>query len=586
VTQALAPGSRWLPVAIGGLTGLVFVIDLLTPLGRTEWVLYVLPLILTAWVGRVSVPLLYAAIVMVLLAAGFLFSPAGVAPSLALGNRALGALVLWGAAFLIWRYQARRDAALEQERSFRLLFEANPQPMWVHDTGTQRFLATNDAAIAQYGWSREEFLGMTVADIGPAEDETRVLAAVTGEGTAAAWCHRVRDGRTIDVELSSNALKFAGHDARLVLAADVTHRRQNEEALRRSEAQLRSFIEQAPVAIAMFDRDMRYLVASRRWLADYHLDGRSLIGLSHYEIFPEIPERWRLAHRRGLGGEVLREKEDGFQRADGSVQWLRWELRPWYETDGTIGGIVILTEDITERKEQELELQRSREQLRALAARQDRLLEEERTRISREIHDEFGQMLTGIKMDLRSVERRLDEQFSDDPRVNPLLDRLAAAGELADATMQSMQRIAAELRPGMLDRLGLGAALEFEAARFTERYGIPCRVVLPEPPPPLSVQVSTMLFRIFQEALTNIARHSGASTVDVEFSDDHGCCLEIRDDGRGLTATALTGFSSLGLAGMRERARLIGGEIAFTPRPGGGLVVTARAPCLGSLDSP
>lgn len=304
-------------------------------------------------------------------------------------------------------------------------------------------------------------------------------------------------------------------------------------------------------------------------------------------LHPEdAPEVVAYVQRCLAGEEPSFFKEHRILWPDGSVHWVQARGEITFDPDGKPLRMLGVGTDITERKHREEELQRSREQLRALAARQDTLVEEERTRISREIHDELGQMLTGIKMDLRSVERRLDEQFSDDPRVNPLLDRLAAAGELADATMQSMQRIAADLRPGMLDRLGLGAALEYEAARFTERYGIPCRVWLAEPPPPLSAKVSTMLFRIFQEALTNVARHSGASAVEVEFSDDHGCCLEIRDNGRGLAATDLMGSASLGLAGMRERARLIGGEVAFTPRPGGGLIVTARAPCLGSRDSP
>ncbi len=109
------------------------------------------------------------------------------------------------------------------------------------------------------------------------------------------------------------------------------------EALRESAEQLRLFIEQAPVSIAMFDRDMRYVAASARWRSDFGLDDVNLVGRSHYEVFPDIPERWKEAHRRALAGEILREEQDPFQRADGRSYWLRWEIRPWRDANGAIG---------------------------------------------------------------------------------------------------------------------------------------------------------------------------------------------------------------------------------------------------------
>jgi PAS domain S-box-containing protein len=134
---------------------------------------------------------------------------------------------------------------------------------------------------------------------------------------------------------------------------DITERKRMEVALSDSEEMLRFFIEYAPAPLAMFDRDMRYLHASRRWLNDYGLGDSDLRGMSHYEIFPEIPLRWKEAHRKGLAGAVLREEADPFERADGSVQWVRWEIRPWYESAGNVGGIVIFSEDITEFKRME-----------------------------------------------------------------------------------------------------------------------------------------------------------------------------------------------------------------------------------------
>ncbi|MCF3651543.1 PAS domain S-box protein [Synoicihabitans lomoniglobus] len=176
------------------------------------------------------------------------------------------------------------------------------------------------------------------------------------------------NGRTIYV-LVEVEIKYGadGRAERLFgTSQDITARRLAEAALRQSETQLRHFVEYSPVAIAMFDDDMRYLQVSQRWRDDFRLGNRTLVGESHYTVFPEIVEVWRDVHRRGLAGEVIKCEEEPFQRADGRLDWIRWEVRPWHTAEGVVGGIIIFTENITERKRSEQLIIENQNRLRNL----------------------------------------------------------------------------------------------------------------------------------------------------------------------------------------------------------------------------
>lgn len=177
------------------------------------------------------------------------------------------------------------------------------------------------------------------------------------------------DGTTLHLVVSAAPLYDVAGRLRGAIAGilDVTARKQAEQELRSSQERLRLFIEFAPVAIAMFDRDMRFLAVSRRWLTDYRLEGREIIGQLHYELFPDLPERYREAHRQALNGAVVQAAEDCFEQAVDQVHWLRWEVRPWYDSGGGIGGIILFTEEITEAKVAGLKLQASEQRFQAAA---------------------------------------------------------------------------------------------------------------------------------------------------------------------------------------------------------------------------
>jgi PAS domain S-box-containing protein len=240
------------------------------------------------------------------------------------------------------------------------------------------------------------------------------------------------------------------------------------------------------------------------------------------------------------------------------------------------------TQDLTARKRAEAELKAQSEQLRALSTRLQAAKEEEATRIAREIHDELGGALTVLKWDLEGIDDRLAE-LAAAPQVAWVRQKLAAMTALTDTTVETVRRLAAELRPMALDELGLVAAIECQAQQFETRTGIAVRYQCPLEKVDLTSDQSIAVLRILQEAMTNVLRHAQATQVTITAKQEGGdFLLTIADDGRGITASEKSAAHSLGLLGMRERASLIGARIEVAGTAGRGTLVTLRVPIPGS----
>ncbi len=224
------------------------------------------------------------------------------------------------------------------------------------------------------------------------------------------------------------------------------------------------------------------------------------------------------------------------------------------------------------RASAEENLRASRERLRELSGHIQVLQEEERIRIAREVHDELGQSLTALKMDVALLRSLLPDQPDVEHRISSITN-------LVNTTIRSIQRISSELRPSALDDLGLAAAIEWQAREFESRSGVECALHLPAGPLPISASRSTALFRIFQETLTNVARHSKASQVVVRLGLEQGrVVLTVMDDGVGFADAAVENVRSLGIMGMMERATLVGGHFEISSLPGGGTSIRAAVP--------
>jgi PAS domain S-box-containing protein len=381
------------------------------------------------------------------------------------------------------------------------------------------------------------------------------------------WCWILSRGMVMVRDAEGKPVRMLGTHT------DVTESHTAEAALRESEERLRTFIDNAPVAIGVARGGMTvygneayfrlFGVTNRQEVIDHPL-AESVAPRDREEVVAR-------AERRSRGEPAEDEYEMMGMRLDGLQFPCRVAVSKLALSDGP--ATMAFFFDLTTQKESEKKLEDSRGKMRSLAIHLLHAREEERKRVAREIHDELGQILTALKMDLQWIEKRLA------PRTPRIMEKIQGVVGLADQTIQMVHRISSELRPGMLDDLGLAAAVEWLGGDFSRRNGIPCRVDITARESRIGGNSSTALFRIIQEALTNVARHAHASHASVELWEEDGALkIRVKDDGEGVTEEQSTSPQSFGLIGIRERAQALGGEMSITGRPGKGTTLTVTIP--------
>jgi len=297
----------------------------------------------------------------------------------------------------------------------------------------------------------------------------------------------------------------------------------------------------------------------------------ALLGMTPAQFFAHDPvqakERWREFFDQGRYHSETEER-----RLDGTPMRIEGDYVVTHDHRGRIAGHFGIQRDVTEGYEATARVRASRQELRALAASLQRAREEERTAIAREIHDELGQALTGIKLDIAWMKRRL-------PRDDEMIAQCQSMIERIDATLTTVRRLATALRPSVLDQLGLEAAIEWQGQEFSLRTGILVDLDIAVGGAAIPEHMATAAFRILQESLTNVARHARASRVQIHLAvTQEVLTLDITDDGIGIEPQRLDGTASLGLVGMRERALACGGELCISGTATLGTTVLLRIP--------
>jgi len=445
-----------------------------------------------------------------------------------------------------------------------------------------RITFLNPIAAALTGWQSEEATNQPIGNVLRLINETSGMTAdnevlrVLKEKQVLAVANHVdlvtRDGREIAVEHSAAPILAArGEVIGVVLVfRDVSERRQEQI----ETAEQAALLELTQDSVFVIDMDGKVLFWSRGAEAMMGYTKAQAAGKIAHELlcteFPQpffeiMAELMRVGHWEG---DIVKTAQDG-RRVVVSGRWaLQWGKRDQAPR------VLVINSDITERKRGEELLVLQREQLRALAERLQLVREEDRKRVARDLHDQIGQILTAIKFDMTWMTRHLPQSEDE------VLARLAESIQSINDGVKAVRTICSGLRPGVLDDLGLAAAIEWQANEFASRNGVSCQVSVPPVDLHLDGDRATATFRIFQECLTNITRHAQAKSVRVAlYQEEESILLIVEDDGIGFHESGLSNsLGSLGLLGMKERAQFCGGDVHISSFPGNGTTVTVRVP--------
>jgi PAS domain S-box-containing protein len=471
-----------------------------------------------------------------------------------------------------------REALLDSQRRYQTLLDSIQEGIWAIDAqSVTTFINPSLARMLKH--SVKEIIGKPFFDFIRKEDKPRAHMYLDrwlkGIHEHSEFTFQRGDGTFVYTELSVCPLMDAegGVASALATVVDVTERREAKAALQESEARFTTLIEKAPVAIGI-SRQGSIVYANRAFQRMFGFeDAGELIGRPIADqIAPRLREEaMERALRRSRGLPAETEYESVGLRKDGTEFPIRAAVTVLDLADGpaSVGFIA----DISAQKEFEQKLGDSHARLRNLATHLLSVREAERKSVAREIHDELGQLLTALKMDLRWIEKQLGSSGHN------VLEKIQGTLGLVDQAIDIVHRISSNLRPGMLDDLGLATAIEWLGAEFSQRTGISCDATVTIPEFRIGGNSATALFRIVQEALSNVGQHSGASHASILIRESGGRLeVTIEDDGIGITMEQAAASTSFGLIGMRERVEGLRGQLTVRGQEGKGTTVHATIP--------
>ena len=469
---------------------------------------------------------------------------------------------------VVFESEQRLQAIIQSAMDAIIIVDSNGRIVLFNASAGQIFGCANEGAL---GVELSRFIPGQRLKPAPAVGDDAGNSPVQTTGEHLALTGKRADGREFPIDASISRAQLHGVEHFIVILRDVTERRQAEAALRENERRYRTLFSHAMDGILLLDTEGSIVDVNSSFARMHGYTAEALLGMNLRQL--DTPETLKLAPeriRRILQGEAIGFEAEHFHQ-DGHILPLDVATSS-IDIDGKMY-ILAFHRDITERRLAEQELKRSQQELRGLSRAANEALEAERRRTARELHDELGQSLTALKMDLESLRSALP------PGQPELGQRALAMHALLDGTIAATRRIASDLRPLMLDDLGLAAALDWLTQNFSKHTGIATDLVIDDAVAQVREPIASALYRITQESLTNIAKYAKATGAEIRLEHDEDWVeLTVRDNGRGIKAADQHKHGTFGLRGIRERVSLLGGSVTIVGEPGRGSEVRARVP--------
>lgn len=467
------------------------------------------------------------------------------------------------------------STAIEQSADSVMITDKNGFIEYVNST----FLKTT-------GYSRDDVLGKTPRILKSGKHSESFYKdfwgkLLTGCTYRTKFINRKKNGELYIIEKTVTPVENESGEITHFISTgrDVTDKERIEDELDKNSKLLQSFFQYSITPFVLLDKDFNFLIVNESYAKACQHDVSEFIGRNHFEFYPSDAKTdfEKVVKTK----KTVRAIERPFifpDHPEWGVTYWDWSLTPILDKAGEVEFLVFALKDVTQQKRAIDEIKRSQKQLRALYTSIQKAREEERARIAREIHDSIGQGLTGLKMDLSLLENELVQQVNLNES-DKLHEKIQMMYTLLDQMIQSVRDVSSRLRPLILDSLGLVTAIKWQLEEFQKKSGLVCNSIFSKENVVLNSNTSTVLFRIFQECLTNIIRHANATKVTVKLEQTESyVLLEVQDNGIGIDESVVKGINSLGLLGMKERALVLGGSVDISGKSGRGTIVTVKIP--------
>ncbi len=475
------------------------------------------------------------------------------------------------------------------EARYRNFFDKNKSVMLVVDPEIGRIVDANPAACSYYGWSREELISKEIYEINTfsQEDVVAEMALAKNQNRDHFFFrHRRADGTIRDVEVYSGPVQTNDKTLLLSIVHDITERKEAEKALTHSHDLMRYIIEHNRCAIAVHDRELKYVYVSQRYLQDYRVKEQDVIGKHHYDVFPDLPRKWREVHQKALAGEISSAEDDPYVREDGAMDWTRWECRPWYEADGSIGGIIIYTEVITERKRAEEDLRQAKAAAEAANVAKSQFLANMSHEICTPMNGVIGLIDLLLVTELTEEQRRYAELARQSGR-----NMVHLISDILEFSKIEAHKIELETRD--FDLLAeTNATIKLLSLRAQEKGVLLVSLINPDVPLLLkgdAGRLRQIITNLIGNAIKFTAKGSISLHISKDAEDEYCSTLRflVRDSGIGIapeklesifepftqadgSTTRKYGGTGLGLTISRQLAELMGGTVGVESVEGDG----------------